>query len=332
MLKRFFLSITCCACVALLAAPLPAQSKKAKAKQSTEKLEEVELFEGVKEGKLEVRLIPTDSSVGTVVITNKADQPVNVKLPRTFAGVPVNAQMGMGGMGMGGMGGMGGGMMGGMGGMGGMGMGGGMGGMGGGMQGMGGGMGGMGGGMMGGMGGMGGMGMGGGMGGMGGMGMGGMGGGGMFRVAPDKPGKFRVTTVCLEHGKTEPNSRVPYTIVPLEKLNQDPAISKVCDLLGQGRIGQHTAQAAAWHIANGLSWDYLATKNRSESRYTGNVPFFHESELHAAMQVVASIRFEQQQEQATQLAKGSSLSEVAPASYEKTSSEKAPATKEEKPK
>ncbi len=189
------------------------------------------------------------------------------------------------------------------------------------MQGMGGGMGGMmgGGGMGGGMGGMmGGM---GGMGG-GGMGMGGMGGmGGMFRVAPDKPGKFRITTICLEHGKTEPNSRVKYTLIPLESFNQDPAVSKVCELLGQGRIGQHTAQAAAWHLANGLSWDHLASKNRSESKYTGNVPFFHASELNAAMQLVASIRFEQQQaQQAAQYAeleKGKSLSDVAPASFEK---------------
>ncbi len=93
MLKRLFLSITCCACVALFAAPLSAQSKKSKTKQPAEKLEEVDLFDGVKEGKLDVLLIPTDSSVGTVVITNKADKPVNVKLPKTFAGVPINAQM-----------------------------------------------------------------------------------------------------------------------------------------------------------------------------------------------------------------------------------------------
>ena len=64
------------------------------------------------------------------------------------------------------------------------------------MQGMGGGMGGMGGGGM-----------------MGGMGGGGMGmGGGMFNVAPEKVGKFKVPTVCLEHGKHDPTPRVTYEI------------------------------------------------------------------------------------------------------------------------
>ncbi len=75
MLKRLFLSITCCACVALLAAPLPAQSKRAKTKAAPEILEEVEMFQGIEDGKIEVKLIPTDSSVGTVVITTRVTSP-----------------------------------------------------------------------------------------------------------------------------------------------------------------------------------------------------------------------------------------------------------------
>jgi hypothetical protein len=316
VLKRFFLSIAGCACLTFVVAPLCAETKRSKAAaQPAEQLEQVEMFAGIKEGKIEVQLIPRDSSIATVVITNKGDKPVNIKLPATFAGVPILGQfgggMGMGGGGMGGMGGggmgMGGGGMGGMGGMGG-------GGMGGGGQGMGGGMGGMGGGGMG-MGGMGGGGMGG-MGGMGGGGMGGMGGGGMggmFRVEPDKAGKFRVNCVCLEHGKTEPNSRMKYTVIPLESLNTDPRVATVCNLLGQGRIGQNTAQAATWHLANGLSWEQLAHKNRSESKYTGNVPWFHEAELHTAMRLVNAIEVEQQQAKALQTAsvesKGGSLAD-----------------------
>jgi hypothetical protein len=121
---------------------------------------EVELFDGIETGKLEVRVVPKNSFGGNVLIENKTDKPLTVKLPKAVIAVPKHLAQ-FGGGGMGGMGGMGGGGMGGMGGMGG----GGMGGMGGGGQQM------MGGGMGGGMGGMGG-----GMGGMGGMGMGGMGG------------------------------------------------------------------------------------------------------------------------------------------------------------
>jgi hypothetical protein len=92
----------------------------------------VEFFQAMKEGKLNVKFIPLSDKAANVLIQNKTDKPLNVKLPEAFAGVPVLAQMGgmggggMGGMGVGGMGqGMGGGMGGRGGGMGGGGMGGG---------------------------------------------------------------------------------------------------------------------------------------------------------------------------------------------------------------
>ncbi|MEX2121780.1 MAG: hypothetical protein WD847_19515 [Pirellulales bacterium] len=99
--------------------------------------ESVEMFQAMESGQIAVKFIPKDSTQARVMITNKTDKPLNVKLPEAFAAVPVLAQMG----GMGGMGGGGGGMGGGGGG--GQGMGGGMGGggMGGGGGGMGGGMG-----------------------------------------------------------------------------------------------------------------------------------------------------------------------------------------------
>lgn len=123
----------------------------------------------------------------------------------------------------------------------------------------------------------------GGMGGMGGMGMGGM-GGGMMRVSAEKPTKLTVPCVCLEHGKKDPNPRMNYKVVPIEQVNADPRVSELCSLLGQGRIPQNTAQASAWHLANGLSWEQLAMKNRVESQYTGNIRFFSPSELQAAYQ------------------------------------------------
>ena len=93
----------------------------------------VEMFAAIEKGDIAVKLIPKDSTQCRVLIENKTDKPLNVKLPEAFAGVPVLAQVnnpvggnnnnnqmqgmggGMGGMGMGGtgMGGMGGGGMGG---------------------------------------------------------------------------------------------------------------------------------------------------------------------------------------------------------------------------
>jgi hypothetical protein len=128
--------------------------------------------------------------------------------------------------------------------------------------------------------------MGGGMGGMGGMG-GGMGGmGGMMRVEADKAAKVKVPTVCLEHGKKDPNPRMKYKLVRLEEVNSDPRVRELCKLLANGRLPQNTAQAAAWHIANGLTWDQLASKNRVESRYSGNERWFSPLELQTALNAV----------------------------------------------
>lgn len=147
----------------------------------------------------------------------------------------------------------------------------------------------------------------------------------MFRVEPDRPGKFRVPCVCLEYGKREPMPVMKYKVVPLESFNADPRVATVCRLLGEGRVGQSTAQAAAWHLANGLSWDQLAAKNRSESKFTGNVPWFHPAELNAAMQLVNAINVEQQQAKMLELAgadgKGGSLADTGNAAEESASDE-----------
>ena len=153
-----------------------------------------------------------------------------------------------------------------------------------GMGGMGGG--GMGGGGMGGGGGGGAQSGGGGMGG-GGMGGGGMGGGGMMNIPAEKTRKFKVQTVCLEHGKRDPNPRIEYKIVPLEQFTDKADVRVLCEALGYRQVSQNTAQAAAWHMMDGLGWEELAAKNRVESKYTGNIRWFTPIELRAAYNVVA---------------------------------------------
>jgi hypothetical protein len=216
---------------------------------------QADLFDAMDAGQVDVKFIPQSAAKANVLIKNLTDQPLELRLPEAFAGVPILGQ----GM-MGGMGGMGGGGMGGMGG-------GGMGGGGG--QGMGGGMGG------------------GGMGGMGGGGMGGMGGGGGFmRVAPERVRKVAVTTVCLEHGKPDPNPKMAYKMIPLSEFTSNAEVRVVCEALGHGQITQNTAQAAAWHLMDDMSWRELAAKNRVESKYTGNIRWFSPIELQTAVAVV----------------------------------------------
>ncbi len=116
--------------VAVCAADSP--TRPAKIGQYDPQAQTVEMFAAIDKGDIAVKLIPKDSTQCKVLIENKTDKPLNVKLPDAFAGVPVLAQaagpgvgpgrgnnssgnnrgnqnQGMGG-GMGGMGGMGGGM------------------------------------------------------------------------------------------------------------------------------------------------------------------------------------------------------------------------------
>jgi hypothetical protein len=92
--------------------------------------EPVDMFEAMKDGRVEVRMVPKDVEGGRVLFTNKTDQPLTLKLPDAFAGVHVLAQAGTQGIGQGAGGafggGGGGGMGGGGGGAGGLGGGGGM--------------------------------------------------------------------------------------------------------------------------------------------------------------------------------------------------------------
>ena len=238
---------------ALCAAPLSLSAAKPEAIDKAP-VETVEFFKAMKDGDIDVKLILKDATGGTVTIKNNTKRPLTVKLPEAYAGVPVAAQFG--GPGMGG----GGGRRGGGGGMGG----GGMGGMGGGQGNQGGGGGMMGGGMGGG--------------GMGGGGMGG-GGGGLFNVAPEKAGKLKVNFVCLEHGKKDPNPRVAYNIVPLESFAKDPKVQEMVKMLARGELEQHSAQAAAWHLANGLTWEELAAKVGVKHLDGRTEPYFTEQEL-----------------------------------------------------
>ena len=131
---------------------------------------------------------------------------------------------------------------------------------------------------------------GGGMGGMQGGGMGGMqgGGGGAFSIPAEKTRVLRVVTVCLEHGKPEPSSRYPYKLTALESFSNDPKLAVVMESLSRGELSQKVAQAAAWHIANGLSWQQLAAKMIDHAGGDPDEAYFTPEQLLVAHRVVAS--------------------------------------------
>lgn len=126
---------------------------------------------------------------------------------------------------------------------------------------------------------------GGGMGGMmGGMrGMGGM-GRGMFNVKPEVVGQLEVPIVCLEHGKPEPRAKVKYEIKPVASFTDKAGVYELCQILGTGQIDQRAAQAAAWNLNNGMSWQQLAAKRLHYANGTTR-PYFQPQELQAAVRL-----------------------------------------------
>jgi hypothetical protein len=119
--------------------------------------------------------------------------------------------------------------------------------------------------------------------------MGGM-GGGMFSVPPEKTKVVKVATVCLEYGKREPSPRIPYRLAALESFSDDPALAVLLDSFGRGEIRPKVAQAAAWNISSGLSWQKLAAEVIDRPGGVPDQRYFTQAELFAARQVVGVVQ------------------------------------------
>lgn len=209
------------------------------------------MFEAMKAGQLEVQYIPVDESrQAKLIFKNKTKEPLSLKLPPNFGAAPILAQGGLGGLGGGGNNNRNNRNQ---------------------NQQAGGGLGGGGGGFGGG----------------GGGGLGG-GGGGLFNIAPEKVGEIVVQTVCLEHGKLEPSKYVAYEVKPLSECTTKPGVAEAIALLHDGKTNQKVAQAAVWHLANGLTWDQLAAKKVNRVG-RADTPYYETSELQAAMELTKHV-------------------------------------------
>ena len=109
---------------------------------------------------------------------------------------------------------------------------------------------------------------------------------GSFVVYPGQTRRFRFATVCLEHGKPEPSPRMTYRMQALDAFSTDPRLDVVMAALGSGTVSQKVAQAAAWHIANDLSWQRLAAETIHHVGGRPDEPFFQPGELATAMRLV----------------------------------------------
>ncbi len=215
--------------------------------------EPVEFFAAIEAGQIEAKLIPKNALGGNVLIENKTDKPLNVKVPEAAVGVPMNFQFGGGAQG-----GFGGGQQGGLGGQ-----------QGGQQQQQGGGIGG--GQQQGGFGG----------------GQQGGGGGGFFSVPPERVVSLPFNSVCLEHGKPEPTPSSRYKLVPVEQVSQDPVLYELLTVVGTGKVDSQAAQAAAWHLTDKMSFQQLAAKAMTHLGGQAPTPYFSQAQLQGAQQLLA---------------------------------------------
>ena len=131
----------------------------------------------------------------------------------------------------------------------------------------------------------------------------------MFNVAPGRVGKIKITTVCLEHGKNDPNPSVHYEIRPIESFTGDKQVAEICKMLGRGELSQNVAQAAAWHLTDGLSWEELAKKDRVRLSNGYTEKFFAPQELSMAIRAVGEAQRRAQERQPSGSPGESSLSQ-----------------------
>jgi hypothetical protein len=227
-----------------LAHPVQAADAKPAAAKAEAADAPIDLFTAIDDQQVEVKFLAKNDHDARILIKNKTKQPISLKLPTAFAGVPALAQFGGGG---GGRGGGGGGRSTGGGGGGGQ------------QQSVGGGGG-------------------------GGLGGGGGGGGGQFSVPPEEIAKIDVEVVCLEHGKRTPTAAAAYNIVPADEFLADrPAVVELLAAFGRGDLKHGAVQAAAWHLNNDMSWDELAAKLSGTRRSTNRVPYFTPDEIRTGM-------------------------------------------------
>ncbi|MEX0641793.1 MAG: hypothetical protein WD468_03785, partial [Pirellulales bacterium] len=117
----------------------------------------------------------------------------------------------------------------------------------------------------------------------GGGGQGGGGGGGFFSIPPEQTKKIDVALLCLDHGLRDPSSSKPYKLVAATDHIQNPAVIELLKAFGRGELQHDAAQAAAWNLSSGVSWNQLAAKLSGTRRSFSRKPYFSAEAIRAGM-------------------------------------------------
>ena len=207
----------------------------------------VDLFAGIQKGQIEAKLVAKDFTQCRLMVTNKTDAPISVRLPDVFAGVPVLAQLGMNAPGLNNnqpnsnnrnqkapqslgltspLGNM-----------------------------------------------------------LNGINGNNPGGQHAFNIPPEKVEKIKLKAVCLDHGKPAPTHTTSFELKAFESVVQQPEVYEICRMMGQETVSQRVAQAAVWHLVNNLSWKDMALSGL-KALFGPDAGHFTAAEIQAAQRVL----------------------------------------------
>lgn len=284
MARHALASLAVCG-LAIVAVTLPIELSAAKKVSTPQKkpiknpkfdpsADQVDLFDAVDAGHVTVRLIPEDAMNGTVLIENKTDKALTVKIPEAVVGISIHAQL-FNGNGAGNL----------------FGNGannnllGGQNGMTGGQQMQGGGIPGQNQGNFPGAGQQQQNPFGNPFGNQNGPANGP--GNGFFSIPAEKVVSLPFNSVCLEHGKADPTPNSKYTLIPVSRISKDPVLYQLLTAVGSGKVDTQAAQAAAWHLTDNLSFQDLAEKTNAPLPGIIGAPYFSRDQLIAAKDLLS---------------------------------------------
>ncbi|WP_397568458.1 hypothetical protein [Schlesneria sp. T3-172] len=113
---------------------------------------------------------------------------------------------------------------------------------------------------------------------------------GLFSIPAESVISLPFSSVCLEHGKPEPTTGSKYTLVPINRISRDPVLHQLIATVGRGGVDQQAAQAAAWHVANGKSFQELSEMITTPIDLLTQTPHFSVDQIIKAEQLVARAR------------------------------------------
>ena len=113
-------------------------------------------------------------------------------------------------------------------------------------------------------------------------------GNGFFSIPPERTLRLKIAAVCLEFGKPDPKPRMAYEIRALDTFSDDPRLRELLGMLARDKRSQREIQLAAWHVANGKTWDELR-KLRITHLNGAREPQFSKREIAAAQKIVSQL-------------------------------------------